>query len=236
MQTMAAAEQLTLFADSILRNGALATAGTYTSKRSNSELVASLRSLFIGILPDPELEASPDEPPSHKWDPKTRSLYIPAPESLERTSLESAREDLDVTAKFFYLAPEPSSCSLHALPPLPASWARDALDRLNEATGLAEVDTFILSFPGIIYPEDATNGANGCGGCDDENARSAGGVDGIVDERELTRAAFEAYVVRFFVLVSQVSTYRTQYRTLPRKSGYDRSVSPTLPSSRFSTS
>lgn len=98
-------------------------------------------------------------------------VTIPAKEAIQQepaVKFPETREALDVTAKFFYLPPPPSSdggdargnngeAGHHPLALDPA-WIQESLDQLRVATGLSDIDTFIISIPGLVFDEDLSAG------------------------------------------------------------------------------
>lgn len=104
------------------------------------------------------------------------------------------REALDVTAKFFYLPPSdyspstssngdseaPSPSSLYDS--LDPAWINESLEQLRIATGLTEVDTFIISFPGLTFDGKVSEDC-----CDDQNARMNGTIAQQVPDEETIR-------------------------------------------------
>jgi hypothetical protein len=126
-----------LYADSILRHGIIPPT-SLTSRRSNSELVLSLRDLLSVALADE---------PSFAYDQPSLTVRIPHPDSISPSPSISSepRAGLDVTVKFFYLSTSEAEYN--------PEWTTDALDELKRSTGLDSVDTFIASFPGFLFDE-----------------------------------------------------------------------------------
>lgn len=136
-------------------------------------------------------------------------VTIPAQDSIRQepaVAFPETREALDVTAKFFYLPPsdyspsnkstanlnDPPSSSASNSSPSPSSpiydsldpkWMNEALEQLKLATGLNEIDTFIISFPGLTF-DNAVNGEE-C--CDDSNARTNGTTSLVKDENSVKK-------------------------------------------------
>lgn len=159
---------------------------TSTSCSSSAQTFEGVPSLTQLSRVDEQCEAVPSwsyTPPS-KSGRSPACLTIPAQEAIRpepAVAFAETRSSLDVTAKFFYLPPGDSS-----LPPSPISsssstngssiydsldpaWIAESLEQLCIATGLTEVDTFIISFPGLTFDEKATEDC-----CDDQNARTNG--------------------------------------------------------------
>jgi glutamate--cysteine ligase regulatory subunit len=85
-------------------------------------------------------------------------MTIPAREAIVQepaVRFSETREALDVTAKFFYL-PSASAESAHFDP----AWIQESLEHLKTATGLTDIDTFIISFPGLQFAECPSNCEN----------------------------------------------------------------------------
>jgi hypothetical protein len=135
-----------LYADSILRHGIIPPS-SLTSRRSNSELVLSLRNLLSAAL---------SEETSFAFDPSTLTARIPHPDSISPApSLSSEpRSGLDVTVKFFYLSASGETGDAQYNP----EWTVDALNELKRSTGLDSVDTFITSFPHFVFDESNDDG------------------------------------------------------------------------------
>lgn len=168
-----------------------------TSCSSPSTLFEGVPSLTQPSKADEECEAVPSwsyiPPPPTRDGQATPSstpayLTIPAQDTIRQepaVAFPETREALDVTAKFFYLPPSdysPSSngtsssdgeiptSSTSLYDSLDPAWINESLEQLRIATGLTEVDTFIISFPGLTFD----NSLNGEDCCDDENARTNG--------------------------------------------------------------
>ena len=148
-----------LYADSVLRFS-LDASVDYTSRRSNSELVHSLRALLDAALPE-----------GASYDAAKRRAYIPEPTELGRAAAEAGpRSALDVTCKLFLLDLELSE---------PARHAREAVEQLRIATGLETIDTLIVSCPHVRFDDDQPGAVDGdadaaaCSDCDDPHARRA---------------------------------------------------------------
>ncbi|GAA95270.1 hypothetical protein E5Q_01926 [Mixia osmundae IAM 14324] len=193
-------QSLILYAQSILRLGKLPSV-SLTSRKSNSELVYSLRTLLETSLPLPQCpsscasesskaESSSIEPMQTNgsqtnieagwcaWSPKERALSIPSPLSLDHDLTTEQRDSLDITAKFFYLNPHTSS----SIPHLDPEWVEQAVQQFTLATGLNEIDLLILSLPGVVYDEDDPDG--GC--LENKKRREKGETSGLfqqLDER-----------------------------------------------------
>lgn len=124
---------------------------------------------------------------------KTQVVTIPAQEAILQEpaiKFSETREALDVTAKFFYLPPASASASKGSgpttPPPLEPEWIADSLEHLRTATGLTDIDTFIISFPGLAFDEDNRTAASSSSGCDgDANARSNGTINSGVSKHEM---------------------------------------------------
>jgi len=141
-----AAERLLLYADSILRHGIIPPT-SLTSRRSNSELVLSLRNLLSATL---------TEETSFDFDPSTLTVRIPHPDSISPTPSISSepRAGLDVTVKFFYLSASGEAAESRYNP----EWTAEALNELKRTTGLETVDTFIASFPHFVFDDSNDDG------------------------------------------------------------------------------
>lgn len=127
--------------------------------------------------------------PSFSYLEKTRpaKVTIPAQQAIRQepaVAFPETREALDVTAKFFYLpdaADEGKEASELSLDP---SWIQESLEELKTATGLEDVDTFIISFPGLVFDEGKKSSKDAIAAawqaslhcCDDPHARTNGSV------------------------------------------------------------
>jgi hypothetical protein len=132
-----------------------------------------------------ECEAVPSwsyiPPPKGKEELEPAYLTIPSQDSIRQepaVAFPETREALDVTAKFFYLPPSDysqssSSSSSSIYDSLDPAWINESLEQLAIATGLTEVDTFIISFPGLTFDDRTTDDC-----CDDSNARTNNGSNG----------------------------------------------------------
>lgn len=167
-----------------------------TSCSSPSTLFEGVPSLTQPSKADVECEAVPSwsyiPPPTGSGQASARStpayVTIPAQDTIRQepaVAFPETREALDVTAKFFYLPPSDyspssngtsssgtgtSSSATSLYDSLDPAWINESLEQLRIATGLTEVDTFIISFPGLTFD----NSLNGEDCCDDENARTNG--------------------------------------------------------------
>jgi len=127
--------------------------------------------------------------PSFSYVQKTRParVTIPAQEAIRQepaVAFPETREALDVTAKFFYLPDAADEGKAAAELSLDPSWIQESLTELKTATGLEEVDTFIISFPGLVFDEGKKSAKEAeaaawqatlhC--CDDPHARPNGSV------------------------------------------------------------
>lgn len=169
-----------------------------TSCSSPDTLFEGVPSLSRPSKADEECEAVPSwsyvppPPPSSSSSVHTPAyVTIPAQDTIRQeptVAFPETREALDVTAKFFYLPPSDyspssnstsgSSLSTSLYDSLDPAWINESLDQLRIATGLTEVDTFIISFPGLTFD----NSLNGEDCCDDANARTNGNDSLIKDE------------------------------------------------------
>lgn len=124
---------------------------------------------------DPQLEeceATASYSDETSADGRRTVVSIPARDAIAQepaVRFSETREALDVTAKFFYLPPvdNANGDGLSSTPTFDPSWIEDGLRQLHVATGLETVDTFIISFPGLVFDEKA--GSRDC--CDDANSR-----------------------------------------------------------------
>lgn len=129
-------------------------------------------------------------------------VTIPAQDAIRQepaVAFPETRQALDVTAKFFYLPPAAaetesgSGVDEAAAAIFDPSWIHESLAELKRATGLEEVDTFIISFPGLVFDERPAASASGSNpassstsapvelpawarGCDDPHARPSGAL------------------------------------------------------------
>lgn len=95
-------------------------------------------------------------------------VTIPARDAIQQepaVTFPETREALDVTAKFFYLPPAPSDDGkvsgdqeAHHPLTLDPAWISESLEQLRVATGLSDIDTFIISIPGLVFDEDLSAG------------------------------------------------------------------------------
>ena len=176
----ALAQSVLLYADSVLRFS-LDASVDYTSRRSNSELVHSLRALLDAALPE-----------GASYDAAKRRAYIPEPTELARPAAADARAALDVTCKLFLLDLELDE---------PARHAREAVEQLRIATGLETIDTLIVSCPHVRFDDDQPGAAGDgdgaaaaeCSDCDDPHARTAASP---IDDDALTRLFAPVWRVR----------------------------------------
>lgn len=181
------AQSILLYADSVLRFS-LDASVDYTSRRSNSELVHSLRALLDAALPE-----------GASYDAARRRAYIPEPTELARAAgVEGTpRSALDVTCKLFLLDLELAE---------PARHAREAVEQLRIATGLETIDTLIVSCPHVRFDDDQPSaagaggmttstggGAAECSDCDDPHARTAASP---IDDDALMRLFMPLWQVR----------------------------------------
>lgn len=175
-----------------------------TSCSSPSALFEGVPSLTRPSKADEECEAVPSwsyiPPPASTsaTDHDTPAyVTIPAQDTIRQepsVAFPETRGALDVTAKFFYLPPSdysPSSVtndngspSTSLYDSLDPAWINESLEQLRVATGLTEVDTFIISFPGLTFD----NSANGEDCCDDANART-NGANPLVQDEEAVRTS-----------------------------------------------
>jgi len=160
------ASSLVIYADSVLRYGI--SSQSLTSKKSNSELVQSLRALL-----DSALSIKDDQ--DFIWEPQKCRISIPNPQSLDHASLDQPRASLDVTAKLFYLLETPDQ-------PYP-SWIAESLHHLTVATGLDSVDTLILSFPHLTFDDDQANPSQNY--CDDLDSRDSAPIRTPEEDRKV---------------------------------------------------
>ena len=126
-----------------------------------SSSASSSVSSFEGVnltKPDRLFENCEAEPSySHYGSSKDSKSYqvvtIPNREALHQEPIvrfSETREALDVTAKFFYLpgmGPEDKEVDLDP------AWIQESLEQLQIATGLEDIDTFIISFPGLVFDQ-----------------------------------------------------------------------------------
>ncbi|KAK9895233.1 hypothetical protein P389DRAFT_172800 [Cystobasidium minutum MCA 4210] len=163
-----------------------------TSCSSPATLFEGVPSLTQTSKADEECEAVPSwsyipPPPQPKSTTSSQPAYvtIPAQDAMHQepaVAFPETREALDVTAKFFYLPPSDyqpgstpsssSSSSSSMYDSLDPAWINDSLEQLRIATGLTEVDTFIISFPGLTFDGKTSEDC-----CDDQNARLNGNSD-----------------------------------------------------------
>lgn len=183
-----------------------------TSCSSQSILFEGVPSLTRPSKADEECEAvaswSYIPPPSSSTNADNTPAFvtIPAQDSIRQepaVAFPETREALDVTAKFFYLPPSeysPSSSTFandssaagSASPiydALDPAWMSEALEQLCVATGLTEVDTFIISFPGLTFD----NSVNGEDCCDDTNARTNNNNSIVKDEDAIRRNVIKVW-------------------------------------------
>lgn len=124
-------------------------------------------------------------------------VTIPAREAITQepaVRFSVLREALDVTAKFFYLPATVSSAEVGAASSqqqqdFDTTWIQDSLDQLRIATGLQDVDTFIVSFPGLVFDESAKSDGQ-C--CDDSNSRQDDAIR-MSDERALEESIIKVW-------------------------------------------
>lgn len=125
-----------------------------------------------------------------------QKVTIPAQQAIRQepaVAFPETREALDVTAKFFYLPGATEDGREASQLSLDPSWVQESLEELKTATGLDNVDTFIISFPGLVFDERkptakeaeaaAWQATLNC--CDDPHARPSGSVLSATSEQEL---------------------------------------------------
>lgn len=179
---------------------------------SSSTLFEGVSSLTRPSKADEECEAVASwsyipPPASPNANDTPAYVTIPAQDSIRQepsVAFPETREALDVTAKFFYLppsdySPTPStskdgslahgSTAASVYDSLDPVWMNEALEQLRIATGITEIDTFIISFPGLTF-DDAVNGED-C--CDDANARTNGSNSIAKDEDAIRRNVLKVW-------------------------------------------
>jgi hypothetical protein len=185
-------------------------------------------------------------------------VTVPAQDAIRQepaVAFPETRQALDVTAKFFYLPPAaaPRADSMEPGPDEAAaifdpSWIHESLRELKRATGLEEIDTFIISFPGLVFDERPIASASAstpaststsapapaapvelpawARGCDDPHARPSGSLL----PHSLSESALQSAISRVWAAasgnthlkslgVSEFSKDRLQW--LVRQSGRD---------------